>query len=215
MSKSEQPLSNLADQAYARLGAMILNKQLLSGTFVVEERLAEQLNTSRTPMREAILRLAAEGLLVKNGGRSFSVRSVSAAESFQSLKVREWLEPEAVELAHGKVSTEAIDALSERIKVLANAEMQERRHWEVDEELHMLFADSSGNRVLRNIIKQIRVPTRLFELSNPLHRIKDDGEEHLAILQAFREGDVKGARRAMARHIRRLGENALTKLRGL
>jgi DNA-binding GntR family transcriptional regulator len=206
---------NLADQAYNQLSGMILHRQLGGGTFLVEERLAEVLQISRTPMREAILRLAAEGLVVKKGSRSYAVRSVTATEFFQSHKVREWLEPEAVELAAPNIAREQIEDLRKRIEILATAEMQERAHWEVDDQLHLLFADASGNAVLANIIRQVRVTTRLFEISNPLRRVHQDGEEHLAILQALSDGDAKGARKAMLRHVRNLVSDTLAILRGL
>lgn len=206
---------NLADQAYGQLSGMILQRELTGGTFVVEERLAEHLNISRTPMREAILRLAAEGLLVKKGSRSYAVRTVTAAQFFQSHKVREWLEPEAVELAIGNIPLARLKEMRERITVLAGAELQERAHWEVDDQLHLMFADASGNGVLAGIIRQTRVTTRLFEVSNPLRRVRKDGEEHLAVIDAAIEGDVKGARRAMQRHIRNLVADTMAILSGL
>jgi DNA-binding GntR family transcriptional regulator len=140
---------------------------------------------------------------------------VTATEFFQSHKVREWLEPEAVELAAPNIAREQIEDLRKRIEILATAEMQERAHWEVDDQLHLLFADASGNAVLANIIRQVRVTTRLFEISNPLRRVHQDGEEHLAILQALSDGDAKGARKAMLRHVRNLVSDTLAILRGL
>lgn len=205
----------LADRVHDSLSGMILARELVAGTPMIEERLAEQLNVSRTPMREAILRLAAEGLLTRHGNRSYAVRMVTAPEFFQSHRVREWLEPEAVELAIGKVPPEAIEALRERIGRLATLTTQERAHWEVDDDLHLMFARASGNDVLVKMISQVRVTTRLFEVASPLRRVRRDGEEHLAILEAFAAGDAKGARRAMVRHIRNLVEETLSVLRGL
>lgn len=209
-----EPTKNLADQAYEQISGLILHRQLTGGTFLIEERLAELLRISRTPMREAILRLAAEGLVVKKGSRSYAVRSVTAAEFFQSHKVRELLEPEAVELAIGNISAEEIKELRDRIEVLAEAEVQERAHWEVDDRLHLLFADRSENPVMANIIRQVRVTTRLFEVSNPLRRVHRDGEEHLAILAAISDGDIKGARKAMQRHVRNLVSDTMSILSG-
>jgi DNA-binding GntR family transcriptional regulator len=212
---SQRPTENLADQAHRQLTGMILERELPSGTFVVEERLAELLSISRTPMREAILRLAAEGLLVKKGSRSYAVRTVTAAEFFQSHKVRELLEPEAVEMAVGNLRLDELESMRDRIDVLATAELQARAHWEVDDRLHLMFADNCGNAVIAGIIRQVRVTTRLFEVSNPLRRVRKDGAEHLAIIDAAIAGDAKGARRAMQRHIRNLAGDTLTILSGL
>jgi len=213
--KSSAPVKSLAEQAYDTLGGMILERQLSSGTFIVEERLAEQLNISRTPMREAILRLAAQGLLVRAGTRSYAVRTVSAAEFFQSHKMREWLEPEAIELAAGKIPHAQVDDLCNRIRVLMIADVQERAHWQIDDRLHTMFTEASGYVVLAKIVSDTRVTTRLFEISNAARRVKKDGEEHLAILEAFRSGDIKGARRAMVKHIRNLSADTAAILQGL
>lgn len=206
---------NLAELAYRQLSGMILQRELRSGTFVIEERIAERLKISRTPIREAILRLAAEGQLVKRGHRSFSIRIVTAAEFFQSHKVRELLEPAAVGLAIGKIGQEEIEGIRVMIARLANAEIQERAHWEVDDRLHLMFADASGNDVLAGMIRKVRVTTRLFEVSQPLRRVRKDGEEHLAILDAFAAGNARVASKAMVRHIRNLVSDTAEILQGI
>ncbi len=205
---------NLADQAHAKLTRLILQKQLPGGTTVVEARLAEQLQISRTPMREAMLRLAAERLLVKHGTRSFAVRIVTPAEFFQSMKVRELLELEAIAGSAGKVTAARIAAIERDVAHLATARTQERAHWDADDRLHQLFADACGNEVLARMIRDARVSTRLFEITRPFARVQADGAEHLAILAAFAADDVKGARRAMQKHLRNLIDEAMAFLSG-
>ena len=80
--------------------------------------------------------------------------------------------------------------------------------------LHLLFADACGNEVLARLIREVRVSTRLFEISSPFGRVQADGAEHLAVLAAFGGGDVKGARRAMQRHLRNLMNEAMAILAG-
>jgi DNA-binding GntR family transcriptional regulator len=205
---------NLADQAYEQLRRVILMRQLPGGTFVVENKLAEQLHISRTPMREAILRLAAEGLLVKHGSRSFAVRRVMPAEFFQSMRMREMLECEAIRLAMGKVPMERIAAVRVEIAHLATAQTQERAHWDADDQIHLMFPDASGNEVLGKLIRQIRVNTRLFEISSPFRRVREDGAEHLAILDAYITGDAEATMAAMRRHLHNLSAEALAILSG-
>jgi DNA-binding GntR family transcriptional regulator len=205
---------NLADQAHAKLTRLILQRHLPGGTMVVEARLAEQLQISRTPMREAMLRLAAERLLVKHGSRSFAVRTVTPSEFFQSMKVRELLECEAISGAAGKVPAVRIAAIERDIAHLATARTQERAHWDADDRFHMLFAEACGNDVLARMIREARVSTRLFEISRPFLRVQADGAEHLAVLAAFGQDDIKGARRAMQKHLRNLIEEAMAILAG-
>jgi len=214
LQERKQSERNLADQAHARLTRLILQRQLPGGTMVIEARLAEQLQISRTPMREAMLRLAAEGLLVKHGSRSFAVRRVMPAEFFQSMKARELLELEAIAGAAGKVPPARIAAIEQEIARLATARTQERAHWDADDRLHLLFADACGNDVLARLIREVRVSTRLFEIISPFGRVQADGAEHLAVLAAFAADDIKGARRAMQKHLRNLADEAMAILTG-
>ena len=201
--------ASLAEQAYDELGRLVLTRKLPGGSLVVEGRLAKQLDISRTPMREAILRLAAEGLLVKHGSRSYAVRQVQPVEFFQALKVRELLEGEAVELAIDRVPRPTIDMLRQDILALGDRDTQEAAHWEMDDRLHLLFPEALGNGVLVRVIRQLRVSTRLFELTSPSGRVAADAAEHVAILDAFAKGDAPRARAAMVIHLRNVAAEIL------
>ncbi len=201
--------ANLAHFAYTELSRLVLTRALPGGSFVIEGRLAEQLKISRTPMREAILRLAAEGLLVKQGSRSYAVRRVDPVEFFQSLKVRELLEGEAVALAMGRVPAEAIASLRADVVRLGTQRPQATVHWETDDRLHLLFPDALANRVLAGMIRQLRINTRLFELISPTGRVEADAAEHLAILDAYTAGDAIRARAAMVTHLRNVAAEIL------
>ncbi len=204
-----QPEVSLAERAYEQLEQLILTKALPGGSTVVEGRLAKQLDILRTPMREAILRLAAEGLLIKQGSRSFAVRKVQPVEFFQALKLRELIEAEAVELAIGKIPHKDIEALRQEIIRLGQRDVQETAHWEIDDRLHMLFPEALGNVVMVRVLKNLRISTRLFELSSAAGRVQSDATEHLAILDAFEKGDARRARAAMVTHLRNVAAETL------
>ena len=204
----------LAERAYDELSRLVLTRKLPGGTLVVEGRLAQRLDVSRTPMREAILRLAAEGLLVKQGTRSYAVRHVQPVEFFQALKVRELLEGEAVELAIGRVPVDTIEHLRAGILALGRLGAQAAAHWEMDDRLHLLFPEVLGNGVLVRMIRQVRVITRLFELTSPSGRVAADAAEHVAILDAFARGDARRARAAMVTHLRNVAAEILDVVSG-
>ncbi len=197
-----RPPESLADQAYGALGRWILTRRLVGGQVIVEGRLAEQFNISRTPIREAMLRLEAEGLLVKQGSGSFTVRRITASEFFQTMRVRAVLEPEAAALAAGRVALDDLQTLRTRIASLAAAPLQEEAHWEADDRLHDLIAAASGNPVLARLIHDLRRTTRLFEVVEPFDRVAADAREHTRILEAVQVADRRAARRAMATHVR-------------
>ncbi len=209
-----RPASRLAESAYETIRTKVLQRELPGGALVVEIRMADRLGISRTPMREALARLVGEGLLVRNGAGTFTVRRVIATEFFQSMKVRELLELEAVKLAIGRVRPERIERLRRRVVGISDADRQEAIHWAVDDELHLLFAEASGNAVLAKLVRNARITTRLFEIVSPFQRVREDAEEHLEILDAFSRDRRRATCEAMLRHLRNLEAAVASALTG-
>lgn len=208
------PPASLADQVYRRLSRMILTRRLAAGEALVEGRLAEEMAVSRTPMREALSRLAGAGLLERQGTGTYAVQRVSATEFFQSLAVRQLLEPEAAALAAGRAEAGEIAGLRATIAELAGVARQAEPHWDADDRVHELVADASGNPVLGRMVRELRIKTRLFEVLEPFDRVATDAQEHEALLRAIEAGDGKAARRAMAAHLRNLERFVLATLSG-
>lgn len=206
---------SLAEFAQERLTRLILDRELAAGTTIVEEKLALSLDISRTPLREALARMEAEGLVVKAGGRSFQVRLVTAPEFFQSMRVREVLEREIVEMAVPQIPQAKLATLHARIAALVPGQGNSHLYWEADNDLHALFPAHCSNQVMAGVVQQMRITARLFEASNPFGRAGADQREHLDILAAAAAGDARGAGRAMARHIRNLQQDVMKTLRGV
>lgn len=208
---SGEASKNLTDRAYAVVRRLILQRELTGGEVLVEGRLAERLQMSRTPLREALLRLEGEGLLVRANARSYAVRRITASHYFQCLQVRERLESQAVSLAMGHVPAELVQRLRSDI-LLLDSSQQGSSHWHADDEIHGLFARASGNAMLAETIAHLRVLCRLFEVVDPFNRIEDDRAEHLAILDAYIAGDAKAAEEAVIAHLRHLARYTLSRL---
>jgi DNA-binding GntR family transcriptional regulator len=202
---------NLTDRAYEVVRRLILQRELTGGEVLVEGRLAERLQMSRTPLREALLRLEGEGLLVRANARSYAVRRITASHYFQCLQVRERLESQAVSLALGRVPVKDIEALRSAIVSLEPGH-QGSGHWQADDQIHGLFARASGNEMLAETIAHLRVLCRLFEVVDPFNRIEEDRVEHLAILDAYVAGDPKTAEDAVVAHLRNLARYTLSRL---
>ncbi len=201
--------SSLSDQAYVKLRDMIVNRQLGGGDILVESRLAGTLGLTRTPLREAMVRLAGAGLLVKQKGHSFAVRQVSATEFFQSLKVRQYLETKAASLAINKLDPADIDHFQNRIKRLSRENEHIPAHWTLDDDLHGWLAQAGGNEVLADTIRKLRITTQLFEIGRPFDRATADAQEHLAILEALADNDARAAESAVLRHLRNIEKDVL------
>src|SRR5688572_27585695 len=82
---------SLSEVAYERLLDMLLSGQLVAGSVLQERRLAEALNISRTPIREALSHLEAEGLVTREVGRLMTVRRISVQSYIEILQVRKLL----------------------------------------------------------------------------------------------------------------------------
>ncbi len=130
------------------------------------------------------------------------------------MKVREILETEAIGLALGKVSPQRIESIVQEVERLSVATKQEAAHWTADDHVHQMFAEASGNAVLAKLIREVRISTRLFEISKPFRRVKEDAAEHLDILIAFALSDLRATRKAMLRHLRNLQTEVMAIISG-
>jgi len=199
--------ASLAEQAYARLRTLILDRQISAGSPLQEGRLAEELRISRTPMREALVRLAGEGLLVRRDARSYAVRALGTKEYFDCMRAREIIECEAIALAVDKITEAQLDELDADLKTLDAGVHDEIEHWHFDDRFHQLISSASGNVVLPRLVEELRVNARLFRLHSPLHRQRENHEEHGEIISALRARDPERARAAMRAHLRSLQED--------
>jgi len=199
--------ANLGDQTYEHLRDLILSRQIPGGTEVPEGRLADHLKVSRTPMREALVRLVGEGLLERASDRSYRVRSVSTREFFECMQLREILECHAIEKAMPVVADEDLADLRHGLQVLGDAGEDDMQHWQFDNRFHSFFARAAGQDLLADTITRMRVTARLFRISSAFHRKGEIDGEHLAILEAVESRDVTAAKTAMLSHLHNLQDD--------
>jgi DNA-binding GntR family transcriptional regulator len=207
---------NLSGKAYDAMLQMLISRELPANTVLQERRLAELLNISRTPVRDALTRLENEGLISRTAGRTLVVRQFSIRELVETLHVRRTLEAEAARLAAGRVPIAELDELEASVRRLLEAEVPNAEEdWVVDSKLHQMLSHYSGNMLLTQYIETLRLKTRMFNLSVAPERfesahqehlaivqaLKVGYHEHLAIIQALRAGDGDAAQKAAAAHI--------------
>ena len=191
---------------------MIHQRDFKGGQQIVELRLAEQLGISRTPIRQALMRLEGEGLLQKSGSRHYFVRRVELQEYLHSLKVRELLEAEAAYTATDNVREADIQNVLKNLKEVETLKPYSMiAHWQSDEEVHGLFIDACPNRVLREVIKSLRA-TKLFEIENLSERLEPDSRQHEAIITALLHKDKEATKAAVELHIKSLYKFAVSVL---
>jgi DNA-binding GntR family transcriptional regulator len=201
-------LENLTlwQRVYDHLREEILGGHLKPGAELAEVALSEQLGVSRGPLREAIGRLAAEGLVTVRPRRGAVVRSLSKEEFLELYEVREALETMAVRLAVPRLAADDFATLQGLIETMGkHAERGEvAEFFEANVAFHGHLFAASGNGKLLELYRQLlgqmgRYRLRSLTLRGNLQR---SVAEHAAILRAAKRGDVERAAHLMSEHVR-------------
>lgn len=210
------PDKRLALQAYEQILEMILNGGARPGELVNERRLAESLSMSRTPVRDALLMLEGEGLLLRQGGRGLQVRQMRIEDYMDALQVRLLLEPTVAGMAAGNVPAATMQALRAQIAALRalppDQPTDRALARDIDEGIHGAISEAVENRQLSAIIRTMRRQTQIFDLRSMPERLADTCAEHLAILDAVEAGDPERAASAMAAHLARVRDSIIQRL---
>ncbi len=158
------PVENLTlwQRVYDHLRAEILSGRLEPGAELAEVALSEQLGVSRGPLREAIGRLASEGLVTVRPRRGAVVRSLSKEEFLELYQVREALEMLAVRLAVPRLGPEDVAVLEGLVeRMAAHAERDEvAEFFEGNSAFHVRLFEASGNAKLLELYVATARPVR-------------------------------------------------------
>lgn len=207
---------NLTEQVYENLIQILISGELRPGDVIVERKIAERLNASRTPVREALGRLEAERLVFKQPNRGVTVSPFSTEALLEILNVRQLLEAEAARLAAGRVPADKVEQIRDRIIELGQkSSVSLAETWEVDDMLHTAIAEASGNTLLAGLIRDLRRRTHVFNAYRNPHDSRFDVKESLHILDAVAGGDPEKARTAMSTHISVVKTAIINRLTGV
>jgi DNA-binding GntR family transcriptional regulator len=197
---------SLSEKAFSLLKKAIISGELLPNEVLPEEKLAKDLGISRTPIREALMQLDMEGLIVMQKGRPARVATFSIEESLQFIELRRVLEIYNIEkiasTADEKLISELKDNVNQQLKAVANDDFQE--FIELDREFHLILASKNDNKKIVEMIHQMNngVNRAFLILSNTVHEsAKDACEEHLKLIKALESRDVALARDYMIEHM--------------
>lgn len=202
-----------SDRAYAALRDEILEWQLPPGTVLGEVDQATRLGVSRTPLREALARLSADGLVESQAGRGLVVTAASVDSVVELFEVREALEARAATLAAQRRDVRVFEQLREEFRTSAALLADPTRHGYYD--LVRRFDDAMdqavGNGYLVSALKGVRTHlVRIRRLSHDnTERLAAATSEHLLIVEAIIAGDAELARSATTVHLHRALTNIL------
>ena len=197
--------NSVADLAYERIRGLVLSGELAPGTRLGQVELAERFGISRTPVREALRRLAGEGLVDFHSNRGFRVADLGLDAVLRRLEVRAILEPGIARLAAQRRTGRNVELLNGCIAREGRARSGIAAH-DASREFHVTLARASGNEELVRVLESlwlVEVGRRLLSRRSAVSDWQsEDAEEHRAIADAVAEGRAEDAESLMAKHVR-------------
>jgi DNA-binding GntR family transcriptional regulator len=196
-----------ADRVYQWMRARILDGTLSGGRLLSEGEIADALDVSRTPVREAFLQLAAQGMLELYPRRGALVLAVSAGELREVLVARALIEPWATRVVAGRADRVTV---AERLRRLTDqardalARHDERTFQEVDREFHQQLLRAAGNELVAGFYASLRdrqLRAGMMAIYNDPARGVESMDQHDTIADALERGDGDAAAAAMVEHL--------------
>ncbi|WP_282609532.1 GntR family transcriptional regulator [Pelagibius sp. Alg239-R121] len=200
--RSDSPLS---EQIYARLREVIVAGRIAPGTALHEPSITKQFGTSRTPVREALLRLRDEGLIdIKKQSGTF-VAPIDPDRVVEGMIVRESLEPRLAAMAAEKMTDRILaDLIFETGQMTKAVESGNSLLFIAsDDNFHRILLDASGFPHIVEIIQRVNAHldrVRYLSASEPV-RAQTALDEHHAMIERLRAGDATGAAEMLLAHL--------------
>lgn len=207
------PLARRTSEGVARvLRAEIFSGALKAGDPLRERALAERLQVSRTPVREALFILQSEGLVDLSPNRGATVRTLSTDDLLEIYRIRCLLEAHAAELAAEGATPEQIDAMEDAQIRLARMHRRGTAADQASADLafHVAVLKASRSSLLESLLHQVLAFTVSFRASYATAMLRTEQAlvDHEAILDAIRDKDPERASRLMREHVESSGRYA-------
>jgi DNA-binding GntR family transcriptional regulator len=199
-------LLSLADVAYQQVRDAILSGELAAGQSLGQEDIASRIGTSRVPLREALQRLEAEGLVMLRPRRGYVVTSLDPQEIKDIFEIRMILEERAGYLATMAATTEDIREVEQLLRGMdglsVNNASDAHRFAQCNRAFHERLYASSGRTHLCRLMTTLRVNVERYirigaQIAGDLGRVR---REHQEIFNAFKRGDAKTVGRRCREH---------------
>jgi DNA-binding GntR family transcriptional regulator len=198
-------IESVVDQVYASIRQRIADETLPRGVRLHQEDLAAELGVSRTPVREALRRLAAEGLVEMRTNRGARVANLEPGDIRLPYEARLVVEPGAARLAARGSTPEAQERMRRAIAAQRKAIPDVKATFDANREFHLALVHASGNPFLVQIVEQLwlrRIGAPIYEhQAETPERMHADADEHEQILLAIAAADARAAETLTRRHV--------------
>jgi DNA-binding GntR family transcriptional regulator len=201
--------SDLNRKVYDHLRAAVLSGELRAGERLNLTTLSDQLGVSRSPVHQALTRLAAEGLVDVRSRRGYTVTPITTKALSEEYDVRLALELMAAELGVGTLSEEDLEqlwnALDETLETMAEDQPWDlHRYIQANQRFHQLMIDFARNDVMSSAYANLRVTLlmeRVLSGWNSESLTSELSEQHLALYRAYESGDLEAAQTVIRAHV--------------
>lgn len=214
MAHALPPRRILTDDVYDAVAALLMDGVIPPGAKANIESIARDLDVSATPVREALVRLESEGLVVKRALKGYTATPLLDVRGFNDLfHMRLLLEPEAARLAADRIPRATLAELRERVDSMTAAAESgpvTNEHFadykafaSEDAALHRTIAEASGIGLLSDAINRLQPHLQQYRLYFERGVANETNAEHSAILEVLEKRDAAGAEAAMRAHLER------------
>jgi DNA-binding GntR family transcriptional regulator len=214
--EGDEQSPTMVDDVYSSLLRAITEARLGAGTPLSQNKLAARMGVSRTPVREALLRLERDGLVQRLPESGFAVATITADEVNEACDLLNLLDTYVYRRAAETLSQAELHGLLELSSTLVDsAESGDADAWRAaDQRYHALVMDAAQNRFVAQSLQQIRRRVQRFWLQEPHFdgRLRTCSQDHVALAQAMLDSDGEVVSQTVHAHIERLRVNVLARL---
>lgn len=195
----------LADDVYDQLVDAIMSREITAEDRLVQEKLAAELNISRTPVREALMRLETEGVLEVANSGGFRLARMDHEEVKQLYQARAAIEGQAARILAVNAGPEVLDGLRDLIRrEEAVSGGSTRDYFIANRNIHRAFMELANNKFLLDMFDTIWGKAMAFHLFSAIENvdIRKSLGDHLTLVDAIATGDPAIALETVTNHIR-------------
>jgi DNA-binding GntR family transcriptional regulator len=201
--------SDLNRKVYDHLRAAVLSGELRAGERLNLTTLSDQLGVSRSPVHQALTRLAAEGLVDVRSRRGYTVTPITTKALSEEYDVRLALELMAAERGVGTLSSGELEqlwaALDETLETMAEDHPWDLHHYiQANQRFHQLMIDFARNDAMSSTYANLRVSLlmeRVLSGWNSDRLTSELSDQHLALYRAYERGDLEAAQTVIRAHV--------------
>jgi DNA-binding GntR family transcriptional regulator len=196
--------------AYEYLLEAILSLQLPPGSAIIETEIAAVLNTSRTPVREALNELEKDGLVSHYSQKGTFVSEINPHDVEEIFNLRIMLEISALHESYDKITEDDLNKIELMFSSMDTASPREAFAL-ADKSLHALIVDKAGNRRLKQFISTLNVQIERFRRIAAMEptRLANSKREHLEIVGTLRKKDLNSCETSLRNHLNNVKKSTL------